>query len=340
MTMTELSRRHVLKAAAASAAVLSGARPAWADAPEAITVMTPFGFIGDFIDLMNAYSGGHFKKQGLDAKVLGGHGSAQAIQQLTSGAAQFIRAAGIDLMQAVGSAQKLPLVSISTLYQAGTFRMISPAEKPINTAQELKGKTVGVVSVGGATEVLLNLMLRKVGLKPEDVPRQVTGNSPGTLQLARQGRVDCFIASTEVVAALERAHETIVSWSTDKYVPMPGQGYVTTRDEVDHRSDRALRFLRAMKGSVNELMTQPLKPIYERAAKDFEIPGIRNVDQLVESVEHARALWLAQGRNNLLRNVPALWASGAKALTEAGLASLPDPKVLYDDKLIDKALAG
>lgn len=335
-----LSRRFLIKAAAAASAATSFAGRAGAQALEPVTVMTPFGFIGDFIDLMNAYSGGHFKKQGLDAKVLGGRGSAQAIQQLASGAAQYIRAAGIDTMRAVGSEQALPLISISTLYQAGTFRMISPAEKPIKTAEELKGKTVGVVSVGGATEILLDLILRKVGLSHDDVPRQVTGNSPGTLQLARQGRVDCFIASTEVVAALERAGEKIESWSTDKYVPMPGQCYVTTRDEVDHHPDRALRFLRAMKASVNELMTQPLPPLFERAAKDFEIPGIRNVDHLVGSIEAARGLWLAQGRNNLLRNVPALWEAGAKALDGAGLAKLPDPHVLYTNAIIDKALAG
>lgn len=334
------TRRHVLKGAAAASAMGVAAGPLRAETLEPVVVMTPFGFIGDFIDIMNAYSGGHFRKEGLDAKVLGGRGSAQAIQQLTSGAAQYIRAAGIDTMRAVGSAEHLPLVSIATLYQAGTFRVISPAEKPIKTAQELKGKTVGVVSVGGATEILLDLVLRKVGLKREDVPRQVTGNNPGTLQLARQGRVDCFIASTEVVAALERAHEKVESWSTDKYVPMPGQCYVTTRDEAAQHADRALRFLRAMRASVNELLTQPLKPIFERASKDFEISGIRNVDQLVGSIEEARNLWLAQGRNNLLRNVPALWQSGAHALTDAGLAQLPDPQVLYTNTLIDKAIAG
>src|SRR6185437_14055992 len=67
-----LSRRHVIKAAAAVFAI-GAARRARAQSLEPVTVMTPFGFIGDFIDLMNAYSGGHFKTQGLDAKVLGGH---------------------------------------------------------------------------------------------------------------------------------------------------------------------------------------------------------------------------------------------------------------------------
>jgi NitT/TauT family transport system substrate-binding protein len=333
-----VSRRAVLRGG--SLALLAAPAVARAQTLEPITVMTPFGFIGDFIDVMNAYSGGHFRRQGLEAKVISGRGTAQAIQQLSAGTVQYIRSASIDIMRAVGSPQALPLVGIATLYQASTFRVISPAEKPIRAVEDLKGKTVGVVSVGGSTEILLDLMLRKAGLTAQDVPREVTGNSPGALQLARQGRVDCFIASTEVVAALDRAHEKIESWSTDRYVPMPGQCYVTTRDEATQQADRAVRFLRAMRDSVNELLSQPLRPIYERAAKDFEIAGIRNIEALVASVEEARGLWLAQGRDNLLRNVPALWEAGAKALNEAGLARLPVPGDLYTNVLIDRALRG
>ncbi|HEX9463739.1 MAG TPA: ABC transporter substrate-binding protein [Alphaproteobacteria bacterium] len=334
-----VSRRDVVKGVAATA-MLAAPALARAQTLEPVTVMTPFGFIGDFIDVMNAYSGGHFRRHGLDAKVQGGRGTAQAVQQLAAGTVQYIRSASIDMMRAVGSPQALPLVAISTLYQASTFRVISPAEKPIGGAEELKGKTVGVVSVGGSTEILLDLMLRKVGLSRDDVPREVTGNSPGALQLARQGRVDCFIASAEVVAALERAHEKVESWSTDKYVPMPGQCYVTTREETAQHPDRVVRFLRAMRDSVNELLTQPARPIFERAANDFEIAGIRNLDVLAGVVEEAHPLWLAQGRENLLRNVPALWDAGAKALTEAGLARLPNPHELYTNIFIDQALKG
>jgi len=336
--MPDLIRRRMLQAAAAAA--LAASRAARAQGADAIAVMTPFGFIGDFIDIMNASSGGHFRRQGLDARVLAGRGTAQATQQLATGSVQFIRAASIDLMRAAGAPRPLPLVAIATLYQASTFRLISPAEKPVRSAAELRGRRVGVVSVGGSTEILLDLMLHQAGLNREEVPREVTGNSPATLQMARQGRMDCFIASSEVAAALERAHEKIESWSTDRYVPMPGQCYATTRDELSARPDRVLRFLRAMRGSVNELLVGPLPPIFERAAKDFEISGIRNIDALCAAVEDARALWLAQGRDNLLRNVPALWEAGARALNESGLARLPDPGRLYDNTLVDEALKG
>src|SRR5258708_7032370 len=167
--------------------------PPSAQPRERATVTTPFGFIGDSLGVMNVYSGGHFRRHGLDAKVQGGRGTAQAVQQLAAGTVQYIRSASIDMMRAVGSPQALPLVAISTLYQASTFRVISPAEKPIGGAEELKGKTVGGVPVDGSTQILLALILPHVVLTRDDVPREVTGNSPGALQLARQGRVDCFI---------------------------------------------------------------------------------------------------------------------------------------------------
>ena len=71
----------------------------------------------------------------------------------------------------------------------------------------MKGKTVGVVSVGGSTEQLLDIMLRAVGMTKADVSIKVVGNSPGVLQFVRQGRIDCFINSVGVVVALQTAGE-------------------------------------------------------------------------------------------------------------------------------------
>ena len=40
-------------------------------------------------------------------------------------------------------------------------------------------------------------------------------------------------------------------------------------------------------------------------------------------------LWLSEGKQNLLRNVPALWKSGRDSLAEAKLADIPDETKLY-----------
>ncbi|MDT2021330.1 ABC transporter substrate-binding protein [Methylocella sp. CPCC 101449] len=330
------NRRQLIQASAALAATAVTSFPAIvrAQARESLTIMTPFGFIPDFIELMNGVSGGHFAAQGLDAKLLGGQGTAQPIQQLITRQVDFIRASGIDIMRAIATT-KVPLVSIATMYQGSTFHMISLKSKPIEKAEDLKGKTVGIVSVSGTTDVFLDLILAKAGLKKDDVKREVSGNSPGALQLIKQGRIDCFIASIQVVVALERMKEDVLAWSTDRYAPMPGQCYISTRQIVEARPDVLKRAMTAMRASVDEIMTQPLRPIFERAAKDFEIPGIRDVEALV-AVEKVTAdrLWLSEGRENLLRNVPKLWKSGVDALRANNIGDPGEPETLYTNQFV------
>ena len=94
--------------------------------------------------------------------------------------------------------------------------------------------------------------------------------------------------------------------------------------------------MRAMKSSVEELLTKPLAPIYERAAKDFEIPGIRDIEAIsaVQTIAMEK-LWLSEGRENLLRNVPRLWESGVGALNAAGITSIPSAESVYTNRYVD-----
>jgi len=334
-----MKRRTLLKGAAGVA--LTAGFPgiiSKAIAADRITVLTPFGFLPDFIEIMNAAAGGHFAKFGIDATVLGAHGASQTTQEIVADQAQFARNAGIDLISAVGKGH-LPLVSIATLDQGGTFLMVSLRDKPIADGNALKGTTVGIVSVGGSTETFLNLILAKVGLPRDAVKREVVGNSPGALQFIRSGRIDCFICSINVVVTLERMGEPIVSWSMDKYAPMPGQIYMATRATITQKSDLTVRFLKAMTASVNEIMTKPLAPIYDRAAKQYNIPGLKNSDLTVAVEEAAiKRLWLSEGRENVMRNVPALWQSGVDAMHNLGVIASTDATPLYTNKFIDEAL--
>jgi len=322
-------------AAIASASALGFPAIVKAQARDSFTMMTPFGFIPDFIEMMNAISGGHFAKQNIDAKLMGGQGGAQAMQQLITGQVDMIRAAGLDVMLAE-SQTKVPLVSIATIYQGATFHMISPKSKPIEKAEDLKGKTVGLASRGGTTDVLLDLILAKGGLKPDDVKREVTGNSPGAMQFAKQGRVDCFFGSLLVVIALEGMKEDIVAWSTDRYAPMPGQVYVTTQKTAATKPAILTRAVKALRASAEEMTDNPLKPIFVRASKDFDISGLRDIDSVVSQEKATiERLWLSEGRANLMRNVPRLWKSGVDALRESKIGQASDADTLYTNRFLD-----
>ncbi|MDH7797613.1 MULTISPECIES: ABC transporter substrate-binding protein [unclassified Beijerinckia] len=332
-----LDRRRFIKTSAAATTAASLGFPAIVrgQTRDQVSLMTPFGFIPDFIEMMNAVSGGHFAAQNLDAKIIGGQGGAQAMQQLVAGQVDILRAASLDVMLAKGQTN-VPLVSIATIYQGGTFHMISPKSKPIEKAEDLKGKTVGLVTRGGTSDILLDLVLAKAGLKPDDVKREATGNSPGAMQFVKQGRVDCFFGSLLVVIALQNMKEEILAWSIDRYAPMPGQTYVVTQQTAEKKGAILTRAVRALHASAVEMVDKPLKPIFERAAKDFEIPGMRDLDSVVAQEKATiDQLWLSEGRENLMRNVPKLWQAGVSALRENKIGNPGEAETLYTNKFLD-----
>jgi len=337
-----IGRRQLLKSAGAVAGAgllnIPAVIPARAQQGEPLTFMTPFGFIPDFLALMNMVSGGFLAKQGFAPKLVGGQGTATAIQQLLAGQVSFVYVSALDQILAVAR-QNAPLVAVSTLCQGSTFQMVSLKDKPIRTAEDLKGKTVGIVSVGGATDILLNITLAKNGMKPDDVKREVTGNSPGVLQMVRQGRVDCFMCAIGVATALRRANEPVEIWSTDKYAPMPSQIFLTTKDVVSSKPEQVVRFLRALKGSTDEMMTGNVRQLFERASKDFEITAIRDLDGAVALIDASiKELWLSEGKENLLRNVPRLWKEANDGIRAAALPAVPNVEVLYTNEFIERAL--
>jgi ABC-type nitrate/sulfonate/bicarbonate transport system substrate-binding protein len=139
-----------------------------------------------------------------------------------------------------------------------------------------------------------------------------------------------------VIVPLQRAGEAITYWSTDRYVPMPSQTYLATRDFIARNPDTVMAFLRAMKSAVDDILDRPLRAIYERAAKDFDIPGIRDVDALIAVTEAGRKLILAKGRENVLRNIPALWQTGVDELREGGIISGRDAAGFYTNQFVDR----
>ncbi len=333
------TRRDVFKIAGGLAAGAAIAKPylRTAQAAEPLTFMTPFGFIPDFLEMMNMVSGGFLAQQGFAPKLLGGQGASAAVQQLMSSAVSFVRLTAVDEFVAV--AKGAPFVCISTLYQGSTFHVISAKDKPINSAEELKGKTIGLVSVGGSTEQLLDIMLRSVGMTKADVTTQVVGNSPGAMQYVHQGRVDCFINSIGVVVALQTANEPIVHWPTDRYAPMPSQIFVTTRETIEKKPAMVVGFLKALKASTEDMLRGDLKAIFQRANGDFDIPGMKNIDEQVALMRFIMdGPWMSQGRENFLRNVSELWAKAQKGIGGAGIASVPQVEALYTNTFIEQAL--
>jgi len=334
--MQKPTRRRLLAGLAASGAAVAGF-PAIVRANEPVTLITPFGFEADFIDMMNAYSGGHFAREGLDAKVLGASGTVQHLQQIIAGLADYGRFSGIDFIRAVAT-KDAPLKAFATMRQNSGFTIVSPKDKPVRSGKDLAGKTIGLLSVGGTTQTFVEVLMAKAGVAKDESKMLVTGDSPGEVDLIRQGRIDCFICTYTVAYILRQSGQPLEFLGVEGPVPAPGQIFHATRATLDKKPELTLKVLRAIRASELEIIKGPAEMIFERASKDFEIPGIKNIALLAAQQRQAIVdNWYADGKpETLLRNLPDRWQSGCDALRAVGFADVKDPTPLYTNEFLDR----
>ena len=306
----------------------------------AMTYVAPFSFIMAFADVLHAEAGGFFEREGLKVTIEQARGSAMAVQQVIGGNALLSRTGGVDHIKAVAG-QNAPLVSVGTIAQASPFFVISHADKPIRGPGDMKGKTIGILSQGGATDNLLDIMLVQAGLKPEDVKKELAGNSPAGFALIERGRLDAYITSVGPVVALREQGAKAIFWNTDDHAPVPGQCYIASRDQAAKNGDAVVRFLRAVRKSAEDMFADAdLSRTLDRLAK-FEIAEARDRRVAALTLREDMKGWVSRGRENMLRHGPAEWAKAVELM--AGVGIVPkgsDATKLYTNEFADLALKG
>ena len=201
-------------------------------------------------------------------------------QQLMTGAVSFVRLTAIDEFVAV--AKGAALVCVATLYQGSTFHVISAKDKPINVGGGFQGQDRRHrFSRRLDRAIARNHAARRGDDQGGRRPRKWSATVRARCNTCAKAAIDCFINSIGVVVALQTADEPIVHWPTDRYAPMPSQIYVTTREMIEKKPATVLGFLKALKASTEDMMHGDLKAIFQRANRDFDIPGMKKIDELV-----------------------------------------------------------
>ncbi len=337
-----LSRRKFLKGTAGvagAAAVVStfGIGTARAQLKQ-VNFITPFGYLIGFSPVLNAKVGGHFENAGLDVTVLPGKGSSMAIQQTVADRAQFVRISGIDVVKSRDKGATL--VAIATIAQSSPFFVVSPSDAAVRSPKDFVGKTMGVISVGGGAENLLDVMSANAGIEPSSIRREVVGNAAGAYGLIKEGKIDAYIVSIGTVVRLREAGEDIHAWNTDEGAKMPGQVYATKQETIDSDPEMVTQFLTAMNASVKDLLSNKDSAfLLDRMLGTYDILGARNREFTLKAMREEETLWLSEGVGNLLRNLPARWQSITNGLVKAGLVGPTDAESNYTNAFIDKVLA-
>ncbi len=199
-----MQRRTLIAASAAALAVPHLAR-AQAIEKSTLTIAVGGKNLLYYLPLTIAESLGYFKAEGLDVTVADFAGGSKALQAVVGGSADVVSGAFEHTlnMQAKGQAMRaFVLQGRAPQIVLGVNPKTMPNFKSI---ADLKGKKVGVTAPGSSTNVMVNFVLAKAGLKPTDVSIVGVGAGSGAVAAMRSGQIDAISNLDRVITLLQRS---------------------------------------------------------------------------------------------------------------------------------------
>jgi NitT/TauT family transport system substrate-binding protein len=208
--------------------------------------------------LFVARDAGIFQKHGIDPTVVNVRNAQVGMSALASGETQFhvgsatgtsigAMAAGIDLAFIAGLINKLD----------GTF-VVAPN---IRAPADLKGKRIGVQSIGGGVWMFSMLAFEHWGLNPErdQIQFRIIGDQSVMAQALTQNVIDGAYLGYTFGAQMERQGYRILADLAKIGIPYQGLGVMARRSLVERNPDLAERSLRAMVETIAYINNQITK---------------------------------------------------------------------------------
>ena len=202
-----------LRRACAIAALLGALTGTPLHAAEQINVVTPSRVIFS-IPFFIAERNGYFKDEGIEVRIEIVPNGREMSAQLQSGAAHFsIVGPDATIIDAVKGG---PMRIVAGVVRRPPLFLV--AKPSIKTFADMRGATIGVLSVTEGSSKLLIKMLRAEGLTPEDVKITPVGGAPARKPLLKEGKIDAGMQPVPLNYEAEADGFNNLGWA-GKYEP-------------------------------------------------------------------------------------------------------------------------
>jgi NitT/TauT family transport system substrate-binding protein len=180
----------LLGGAALSRPLRLGAQPL-----DKIRVGSPSVQSFSFLPLRLGIAHGFFAQHGLDPEEVTLNGSAKLHQAMAAGSLDIALGAGTDLIFLVKGAPEIAVASM-----AGPPLLLSvivPHDSPAQSADDLKGKRIGVSTVNSLTQWLMRELARQKGWDADSLAYVTVGAElPNQVAALVTGQIDAVVSST------------------------------------------------------------------------------------------------------------------------------------------------
>ena len=247
MEMVAAWRGMRTKLLMAVAALLASLTVAWHDGAfgaETIRVGKSSDIAFTFVPVDVGIEEGFFRNHGVDIEIVNFGGSAKLQQGLVAGAVDIGLGAGTDIPFLVKGAPEIGVGAIALT--PALFGVILPYNSPIRDLSGLKGKKIGVTTVGSLTEWIALQIAKKEGWKADEVTIVADGSStPAEVASLRTGEVDARISAAALGLELEQQKEGRLLMPVSDFVGSFLMNVIYATDTLaQHRPDALRAFLR------------------------------------------------------------------------------------------------
>ena len=156
-----------------------------------------------YLPLTIAERKGYFKDEGLDVEILDFPGGAKALQALLGGSVDVVSGAYEHTISQQAKGQHIEALVLQGKYAGIVLAMPKAKAAAYKSPADLKGMKIGVTAPGSSTNMFIDILLAKSGLKPDAASYIGVGAGAGAIAIMKRGEIDALSNLDPVISQLE-----------------------------------------------------------------------------------------------------------------------------------------
>ena len=248
-----------------------------------------------YIPLTIAEQKGFFREEGLEVEVQDLQGGAKALQALVAGSTDVVVGYFDHTIQMQARGKDITGMVLLARYPGLVFGVRADLANRVHKPSDLKQMKIGVTAPGSSSHFMVQYLLSREGLRPEDVSAIGVGVGSTAIAALEQKQIDALVTMDPAATVLEsrglfkiladtRTAEDTLKVYGGSY---PGASVYTTREFIDQRPTTALKLARAftralewMKGKNAEEIAEALPDSYFGGDRQLYLNGIARSIQM------------------------------------------------------------
>ena len=265
------------------------------------TVRIAFNGFGGIAPLYLGNDAGIFKQQGLNLEMVFIPGGSLSLQALIGRSLDLLLTGGPPVANAYLQGAKIKIIGGVTNLLPYTFVVATG----LRTAEQVKGKKIGISRFGSNTDYVVRLALEQLGLSAAQVQIIQVGGSQAHLVALKSGAIQATVLSPEEAIVAQKMGFSVLLDFIEKGIEFPHVNVVARDDYLETQAQTVRTFMRTYVESVRYYKThrgeavkkimelsnlperQMAETVYEgslRATPDDGKPTVKGMEVVLDSL--------------------------------------------------------